>query len=99
MNDTEIADKMRAAWATPGMDDPAWVNAELARIGQTPIVDGQQFRTDSDDVVEVVVALNLDRWAVLGGASPGDLMTAEILNRGRLVSAILQDESERSSAA
>lgn len=67
------------------LNDPQWVAAELKRRGIRPVVDGEAYRPDSHD--------DLSRWARLGGGQDGDLMTADLVNRGRLVEAMQREEA------
>lgn len=91
MTDTRNADTVRALWALPGMDDPDWVSAQLEQRGQRTILDGERFETT--DPLGATVAFNIPRWAILGGCEPtvGAVPTAQQINRGRLVAAMLAE--------
>lgn len=95
MTDREIADRVRALLATPGMDDPAWVDDQLRQRRQLPFAAGQAL--DPNDPVEATALLNVRRWYVLGtGQEPaaGVVITAADINRGRLVQSMLKDEGD-----
>lgn len=75
------------------LDSPQWVAAELERRGITVLVTGDTYSTTSSDPVEAVTALNVERWARLGGGRPGDIITADLVNRGRLVDVMQREEA------
>lgn len=95
-DDRRVADRVRAIWARPGMDDPAQVEDGLRARGVRPFVYGQEL--SDDDPVDVVLRLNLPKWAIMGGCDPMSVAdgtaipTVDQLNRGRLVSLIFDAE-------
>jgi hypothetical protein len=90
----EIANEARNLRALPGMDDPAWVAAELERRGQQPFRDGEPM---TDRVVSGETVHWMRWWSLLSGsmATPDEAPTRQI-NRGRLIDAMLKEgEAER----
>lgn len=66
------------------MANPEWVNTQLRMRLIRPFVDGDNPQ-DAADVADVV------RWAIRGGARRGDKLTAELVNRGRLIEILFFD--------
>lgn len=93
-SDAELAAEVREIWATPGMDDPAWVAQQLLDRGYVVFQDGERF--EPSDPVGAAVIANVWRWAILGGNGGEDdeVVTAAQLNKGRLVSMIIEERKE-----
>lgn len=76
-------DVQRIVAANPELAHPRWVEAELRSRGIHIHVTGERW--DPAVPLGAVVRENAERWARIGGAETGDIISADLVNRGKLI--------------
>lgn len=66
------------------LDDPQWVASELRARDLRVFLAYERLDPDHDSI-DHLIYMSIPRWFVLGGGKHGEVITADVVNRGRLI--------------